>query len=352
MKRILMMVAVAIIIAKSVSAQRIQVVDTEGQGIPLATILTEDGIMIGTTNLDGMFDMKGAAKLVVTHVAYKPLVVTTTSVKNGRVTMEDQDYGISEVTVTPKQYIYVEAYYRVYVYRNDSLCYFLSGVMPNAYDAKKKKREHGSYYQSCCEYCQKMGATIIWGVRAQELQAGLVRSQGTTDKYMKDRYYTTSTVKGPNHKVYSNPKGIVGNLVSSGDMTRITLDAAKMQMYVNEVKGQTKLLEKRKEKAYEYQFSMIYADNEDKEYDMTDFVMETNHWEYNDNKSHVKFIIENYAVDHAYINKDEWKDKKKELKQQYKGKLSLSQIEEYEKKHNIPALAPAVRQAVMKLKKQ
>ena len=352
MKKILLMVAVAIMTTVNLNAQRIQVVDEEGQGIPLATILTEDGVMIGTTNLEGMFDMKGATKLVVTHVAYKPLVVSAASIKNGRVRMEDQDYGLTEITITPKQYIYVEVYYRVYVYRNDSLCYFLTGIMPNAYDPQKKKLEHGSYYQSYSEYCQKMGATITWGARAQSFHAGLVHKQGLTDKYIKDRYYSTPTVKSPNLKVYSNPQGTVGQQVRSGSQVRLTLDAGKMQMYANEVKGETKLLQKRKEVGYEYQYTMIYDDDEGNGYDVANFIMETNHWEYNDKKSHVKFIIENYAVDHAYVNKDEWKTKKNDLKQKYRDKVTLEQLEKYEKEHNLPALAPTIRQSILKLKRQ
>ena len=123
-------------------------------------------------------------------------------------------------------------------------------------------------------------------------------------------------------------------------------------MYVNEAKGQTKLLQARQEKGYQYQYSLIYIGDDGKDYDVSNFVMRTDHWEYNDKKSHVKFIIETYAVDHAYINKVEWKDKKNELKQKYKNAQKLSKLEEYEKQHNIPALAPTVRQAILKLKQQ
>ena len=344
------MLAVAIMTVANMSAQRIQVVDEEGQGIPLATILTEEGVMIGTTNLEGMFDMKGASKLVITHVAYKPLVVSAASVKNGRVKMEDQDYGLAEITVTPKPYIYVEVYYRVYVYRNDSLCYFLTGIMPNAYDPQKKKLEHGSYYHSYSEYCQKLGATITWGVRAQAFHAGLVHKQGLTDKFIKDKYYSTPTVKSPNLKVYSNSQGTVGQQVRSGSQIRMTFDAGKMQMYANEVKGETKLLQKRKDMGYEYQYTMIYEDDEEKGFDVANFIMDTNHWEYNDKKSHVKFIIENYAVDHAYVNKEEWNNKKKELKTNYKSLITIDKLATYEHQHNIPALPATVRQAINKLK--
>ena len=301
MRNILLIAVAFLTAAIGIKAQKVQVVDDEGLGIPLATVLTEEGVMIGSTNLEGYFDMNGAQKVVVTHVAYKPLTISAATIQNGRVVMENQDYSIGEITITPKQYIYVETYYRVYVYRNDSLCYFLTGIMPNAYDPQKKKLEHGSYYHAYAEYAPKLGVAVNWGVRAQHLHAGLVQIQGATDKFMKEQYYTTGTAKSSNHKVYANPRGVVGNLVASGGSS---------------------------------------------------FVMRTDHWEYKDKKSHVKFIIETYAVDHAYINKVEWKDKKNELKQKYKNAQKLSKLEEYEKQHNIPALAPTVRQAILKLKQQ
>ena len=123
-------------------------------------------------------------------------------------------------------------------------------------------------------------------------------------------------------------------------------------MYVNEAKGQTKLLQACQKRDYQYQYSLIYAGDDGKDYDVTNLVMKSDHWEYNDKKSHVKFIIEDYAVDHAYVSKEEWKGKKNELKQKYKNGQKLSKLEEYEKQHNIPALAPAVRKAILKLKQQ
>ena len=159
MKKFVMMVAAAMMVALHIQGQAIQTVDSEGNAIPLVTVLDMDGNMIGTTNINGeLADVKGAAKITVTHVAYKPQIVTIASLQNGRVTMEDLDYGLDEVEIKPKTYIYVETFYRVYVYRNDSLCYFLSGIMPNAYDLQKKKLEHGSYNQARCEYSPKISA--------------------------------------------------------------------------------------------------------------------------------------------------------------------------------------------------
>ena len=347
-----MLTAVAIMAAMNVKAQRIQVVDNDGLGIPLVTILTEDGNMIGTTNLDGVFeDLKGVAKVILTHVAFKPQTVIVANLTDGRVTMEDNDYNLVEIVVKPKPFIYVETFYRVYVFRNDSLCYFLSGIMPNAYDPQKKKLEHGSYMQAYAEYCSKTGAAITWGVRAQRFHAGLIHKGGFINKqHLKDEYFVTTDVSNPNHWVFSNPEERLGQFIRNGSLARLTLDGGRMQMYANKAKGQTKMLKKRQEAGYEYQYTMIYSNDEESEFDYTNFVMDSDHWEYNDKKDHVKFIIENYAIDHSYMDKDEWKDKKKEIKTNYKSAMTLDQLATYEHQHNIPALPATVRKAIQQLK--
>ena len=109
MKRVIQMVFVAIMVSISAQAQKIQVVDADGNAIPLVSVLTEDGVLIGTTDISGtLTDVKGATKVVLTHVAYKTQLVSVASLTDGRVTMEDVDYGLAEVVVKPKPYL-VEA---------------------------------------------------------------------------------------------------------------------------------------------------------------------------------------------------------------------------------------------------
>ena len=45
---------VLLLVATASQAQRIAVVDSNGNGIHLVTVLSEDGNMIGITNLEGM----------------------------------------------------------------------------------------------------------------------------------------------------------------------------------------------------------------------------------------------------------------------------------------------------------
>jgi hypothetical protein len=67
MKRVIKMVFVAIMVSISAQAQKIQVVDADGNAIPLVSVLTEDGVLIGTTDISGtLTDVKGVAKVAPT----------------------------------------------------------------------------------------------------------------------------------------------------------------------------------------------------------------------------------------------------------------------------------------------
>ena len=131
---------------------------------------------------------------------------------------------------------------------------------------------------------------------------------------------------------------------------RMTLDGGKAQMYANKAKGQTSVLKLRQKKGYEYQFTTILDDNQEVGHAVENYLMDLNHWEYNDKKGHVKFFIENYATGHYYMDKQEWKDKKKSMKQDYGNKMTLDQLDAYATSHNLPALSSATRQAIGKLK--
>ena len=264
MKKYLYTLAALLLITISAKAQKLTVVDSDGNGIHLVTVLTEDGNMIGVTDLDGtLLDVKGAKKVVLTHVAFKSKLVDMSALQAGKVTMEDLDYSLAEIVVKPKPLIYVETYYRVYAFANDYLRYYCAGIMPNAYDPKNKKSEHGSLFQASADYAPTMGFAVNWGARIDGQKPGHVRFNGfPTDARLKEKYLVKTTAQGDG-KVYSNGDGIVGRLVNRGSQARMTIDGGKMQMYANRVKGQTKVLKRREEKEYEYKFTLIHNNSED-----------------------------------------------------------------------------------------
>ena len=354
MKRFLFMVAVCLT-ALSAKAQKIEVVDSDGNGIHLVTVLTEDGNMIGTTSLEGVIaDVKGAKKIVLTHVAFKPQTVDVASLKDGRVVMEDLDFSLAEIVVTPKPLLYVETYYRVYAYANDSLRYYLAGIMPNGYNKEKKKAKYGSYMESYGEFSISRGAAITWGARAQEFKAGKIHKSGAIDILKggesRERYFVTLSDEGKGRQRVSNPEGTVGFIETEKNEVHMTLDAGKMQMYRNKALGQDRLLKAREKREYDYEFNEIFTLDEEGNSTVADLVMSSDHWEWNGSKGHMKFIIETYAAGHAYMDEKEFKEKKKELKKKYVSVMKLDDLEAYAISHGIPALAPSLRRAIEKLK--
>ncbi|MBP3712434.1 MAG: hypothetical protein IJ148_02890 [Bacteroidaceae bacterium] len=356
MKKILFL-AIGLLVATSATAQRISVVDDQGNGIHLVTVLTEDGNMIGITNLEGMTpDLGGAVRIVLTHVAFKPQLVEVAKVRGGKVMMEDADYDLPEVQVVPKPYAYVETYYRAYGFINDSLRYFTAGIMPNAYDMKTKKLLTGSYSRCRMEAYLTEGISITWGLRAEELNAGMIHKSGASRLQpggdAAEKYFTTLTDEGGGKQRVSNPEGTVGFIISDEKQTHLTLDGAKAQIYRNKVLGQERVMKLREKKDYEYQFVEVFNHDEDGQSDITDLVMYSNHWEWNGTKGRNKLIIETYAAERAYMDKKEFKARKDELKKQYKWPLSLDTMEGYATSHGIPALAPSLRKAIEKLPKK
>ncbi len=350
MKKILYLV-IGLMAALSAEAQKIEVVDSDGNGIHLACVLTEDGDMIGTTDLNGIVaDVRGAKRIVLTHVAFKSKLVDVASLQNGRVTMEDLDYSLTEIVVKPKPLIYVETFYRVYAFLDDSLRYYLAGIMPNAYNKEKKKVKSGSYTECYGEYALSNGIAITWGARAQEFKAGKIHKSGAIDILnggkTRDHYFVTLKDEGKGRKRVSNPEGTVGFIEMEKNEVNMSLNAGKMQMYRNKALGQNRILKAREERHYDYEFNETFNLDEDGNSTVADLVMSSDHWEWNSGKGHMKFIIETYATEHAYIDEKEFKAKRSELKNNYKSTMKLDDLEAYATSHNIPALVPSLRKAI------
>ena len=356
MKKFLFALAALLLTTISAKAQQLTVLDSDGNGIHLVTVLGEDGNMIGTTDLNGtILDVKGAAKVLLTHVAYKSKLVDMSALQGGKVTMEDLDYNLAEIVVKPKPFIYVETYYRVYAFANDSLRYYLSGIMPNAYDVEKKKAKYGSYMECYGEFSLSTGISITWGARAHEFKAGKIHESGAIGLMKggksRDYYFATVTDEGKGRQRVSNPEGTVGFIETEKGKVSMTLDAGKMQMYRNKALGQNSKLKVREKVEYAYEFNEVFNLDENGEATIADYVLSSNHWEWNGSKGRMKLIIETYAAEHAYIDAKDFKEKKKELKKTYVAPMKLDDLEAFATSHGIPALTPTMRRAIEGLKK-
>ncbi|MBR3856632.1 MAG: hypothetical protein IKM68_01460 [Bacteroidaceae bacterium] len=356
MKRILYFI-ILLLSSMYAGAQRISVVDDQGNGIHLVTVLTEDGNMIGITNLEGMTpDLGGAAKIVLTHVAFKPQLVEVAKVRGGKVMMEDADYDLPEVQVVPKPYAYVETYYRAYVFIGDSLRFFKAGILPNAYDVKKQKLKTGSYSHCYAEAYLTEGVSFTWSGRMDLFNAGKVHKSGAMrlrpGEDVAAKYFTTLTDEGGGKQRVSNPEGTAGYIYTDKEQTMLSVDAAKLQIYRDKVTGHKWIMKLREKKELYYQYIEVFNHDAEGNSDITDLVMYSNHWEWNSTKGRNKLIIETYAAERGYVDKEEFRAKKDGLKQRYKQPLTIDQLEDYATSHGIPAIAPTLRKAIDRLPKK
>jgi hypothetical protein len=354
--RLWMLAAILTCSLASVYGQRIQVVDQKGNGIALVSVTTTDGNLIGTTDIEGVLsNVKGHQKVGLSHLAYQPKMVTVSELKDSKVTLLDLDYNIAEIVVKPKQYIYVETYYRVYLFIGDSLAYYRAGILANGYDPKKKEVDLGGIwaYGSFCDKGRTWKNAIT--SRYAEKGGGIDKESalGFLSNSDKAKNYYAVTLKdlGDGRLRVSNPEGTVGYITNANGVSNVTLDGGKMQLYANKTHGEDKMLKRRENSNYEYQYTEMFRIGDDGNVAPEDLIMKVNHWEYDHKGEHHKTILETYATGRDYMDKKEFKAKKKELNGNYAGDMPFSVLEAYEQSHNIPPLAPTIAKRVTEMRK-
>ena len=352
MKKILMLVAAAMMTAIRAQAQKIKIIDNDGNAIPLVSVLTENGVLIGTTDFDGVLaDVKGASKIAVTHVAYKPQLVTVASLQDGRITMEDIDYGIDEVVVKPKPYLYVEYYYRAFSYIGDSLRVYTAGILPIAHEIqnKYKGKTHGYW-----AFGGAANKALTWNTQSMEsnVQEEAEVAVWPTERWLSDnKFYVTSIEpEGENRFVIKNPEEVLGHIVNSDGLSYATLDVDRMRIYGQRTNGKEKVAKFMEDRNYTCRYTQVFRLDEEGKVQPENFVMEQWHLEYDKKDGGRKVnVLYLYAVDKGFMDKDEVKARGKEISKPYYGDMTLDELAEYERAHNIPALAPEQMKAIQGL---
>ena len=352
-KLFLMMTAVAMMTAMSAQAQKIQVVDNDGNAIALVSVLTTDGNYIGTTGMDGVLaDVKGAQKVSLTHVAYKPMQVTVSSLTDGLITMEDLDYGLTEVVVKPKPYLYIEYYYRVFSYIGDSLRVYTAGILPIAHDIHNKYqgKTHGSW-----AFGGAANKSLTWNtqdmeIRAQEFAEG---AASPVQRWLPNSKTHQIEADGEKRFVIKNPNEVVGHITYSDGLSYTTIDVDRYRIYNERAKGNEKVAKFMEDREYTYRYTEVFRLDDEGQVLPENFMMDQAHVEYNKKNGDRKItIIYLYAADKGYMDKDEVKARGKEISKPYSGNMSLDELAEYERAHNIPALSPEQQKAIQTLTKQ
>ena len=360
MKKILTLTVAVMMAALGVQAQKIQVVDDDGNAIPLASVFTEEGVLIGTTDFNGVLaDVKGAAKVSVTHVAYKPKLVNVASLSlegvDGcrRIMMEDVDYNIGEIVVKPKPYLYVEYFYRVFSYIDDSLRVYTAGILPMAHDIQNKYK---GKVQGIWAFGGAANKALTWNTQVEEDKVqGLAEGAAwPIDRWIdkNEKYKTTIEPEGENRWIVRNPEEVIGNIVYSDGLSYATLDVDRMRIYGERMSGKEKVAKVMEDRNYTYRYMEVFRLDEDGKVQPENFVMEQAHLEYDKKDGRKINVVYLYATDKGYMDKDEVKARGKALNKGRYGDMTLDELEEYARAHNIPALTPEHQKAIQGLAKQ
>lgn len=353
------MTAVAMMTALSAQAQKIQTVDKDGQPIPYASIISEDGNIIGTTDLDGVLnDVKGAEVVSITHVAYKSKKVKVG--QGGRVTLEDADFDLPEITVTKKPLVYVQTYYRIISQQDDPdvpIYYYRAGVLNNSYDKKTKKLSVDEDHLSACNI--GIFKTLLNTVLNKNIKRMAGLKMNSVEDRMKKKYSEiglTFSSDGPSKQRITDKFGTVGSVTDNqakGER-RYSYDSHQLSRHKIQVTGSDKKKAKtdkrdnRKKNRKDLDFT-VYRIDEKGNYSPEDFVMSQVATSYDDEKdnSHSDIILQVFTVERAYVTKDELKQIKKDNKM----KMTYQNIMQFERGHHIPAVTADLQKHINEIVK-
>lgn len=359
MKRILMMAAVAMITAMTMNAQRIQVCDSEGQPVPYAHIINDNGDIIGTTNLNGILDdVKGAKVISVSHIAYKPKKVNVE--RGGRITLEDIEFDLPAITITTKPQVYVQTYYRMF-YMNDDpempAYYYRGGLLNNYFDNNTRKRSSDEDHFSACNI--GILKTLLNTLLSPYIKQFAGLSMNKVEDRMKKKYGKTElsiTPDGTDRQRITDKFGVVGSITDNHEKgeRRYSYDLHLMQQHLLQITGSDKKIAKAAKREEtelnrKDQDFTIYLIDENGNYDPEDFVMSQVATSYDDAKdnSHVNIIMQVFTTKRAYVTKDELKKIKKENKM----KMTYENLIQFERSHNIPPLAADLQKHIKEIVK-
>ena len=350
--------AAILLAAISARAQRIEVVDSEGHGIPYASVLTAEAEFIGTTNLEGILaDAKGAKDVIISHVAFKTREVKLNG-KDLRVVLEDADFNLAEIVVQPKPLVYVQTYYRLYIYsEKEGIIYYRAGLTDNAYDPQKKKVTAST---SHIAKAKKSIIKTLVGMVGFALDAlSEIKAEKLEDRIQKKgkELNITITDVSPGRKRIDDKWGTLGYISDDKEagLRRFSYDTHKLILHYMEAKGMDKELARKakrdaKKKNRTETNYCIYQIDENGNYSPEDFVVTENLTSYDEEDDgetdHYINGLQVYTVERAYVTKEELKQRKR----QNKMKMTLSNIQQFEQQHSIPPLHPSVQKAIDGLK--
>ena len=345
MMKKLLLLAVTLMWTMVASAQKLEIVDKDGNAVPYASVMTADATLVGVTGMDGTIaDIGGAKTVVISHVAYQPKTVAV-GTDGMKVTLEDADFNLPEITVTKKDYTYLQVYYRVVIVNKDGVLYYRSGILDNFLNEQNGKQESSKQHITMAKTgTMKMVFNLMVG---DKIDAKAQIHPEPVEVSMQEKLKSQGlrfVDAGVGKKSIVDNYGTVGSVIDRDGQRQFTYDAFQLGLHRLEAEGKTKKLEKRLERNAKMENRVnssyrAYAIDESGHYRPEDYLMEQNMLTFDDEKNgHVLIVMDFFATDRGYLSKEQVKQTKRDNKV----KLSYDYLQQFEQQHNIPALAPEV----------
>ena len=352
MKELLLSFLLTVCALTSLHAQKIQVVDRDGNAIPYANVMTTDAKLIGTTDLDGVLNsVNGAKNIVITHVAYQSQTVTIppSSLRGGgeglRVTLADATFDLPEITVTKKEYTYLQVYYRVVAINKEGVQYYRSGISDNFLNKSSGKQETSKQHIVKSQSTMlKLALNMFVGGKIDNYAKMHTETVEKTLQENFPRQGLRFVASGAGRKNIVDKYGTIGSITDKNGKRRYSFDLHKAALHKMQAEGKTKDLKKAKQAEAKNRNIVsssyrAYSIDGNGKYNPEDFLMEQHMLSFeSENNGQTIIILDYYASDRGYVTKEEMKA----IKKRNKAKLSFSYLQNFERSHNIPPLAPEI----------
>lgn len=339
-------------------AQRLQVIDSDGNPIAYVCVTNERGALVGSTDTEGWLeDAKGNAVLNLSHIAFEDMTIRLADVVDGRVVMKDVDFNLPDIEVKPKELAYVQTYYRLIYFDDEGPIYYRGGVIDNTYEFAKEKThsktrslskgENGlirflistlvgryidklgqiqkeSTYQRLLRYQTEGKLSIAEDVAGRQIVSDTVSVLG---------YIDTDTIAGQRTTSF--------NMLAYSDHVKATKEAAKAA-----AKGKQPKEKKDKSMTEDLYYEVYRIDSEGRSR-IDDFVMRQLQviGQRESNGNQFMILLQAYTTDRDYVDKKEYK----QLRKDNKVDMEIRELKQFEQAHNIPALATNVQMQIDKL---
>lgn len=359
MRKVLLFLVIMTGFAIEVCAQSITVKDTDGVPVAYATATTEQGTLIGVTDVNGLLqDTKGNNVLCFSHVAYKPITVNVTDLTNGVVTMEEISYTLPDVAVRPKELLYVQTYYRLTYIDEEGPLYYRAGIIDNTYEYanQKIKTKSKSISKAYTGLLKFLINTVAGGKIEDRCKIQKMSTYALVTSNKGDWAGLNISTDSTGRKVISDSVSILGYIdEDKQEGTRTTtfnhwlfnrhLDIAKEKNEKKKEKKEAVLAERQQQK--ETSYFEVYRMDQDGYSSIGDLVMMQQITKGGSRRSGHEFILilESYVTETAYIDKKEFNQTRKENDVD----KSYEDLLRYEKAHNIPPLPSHLRVQIDKL---